>query len=137
MLPPRLIDRLPAEARVVEVGVGGRFEALEALAERLPGAQLVATDVHEAALQGAPEGVETVVDDVADPDPRIYEGADLLYAIRCPAELQIPLARVADRVGAHLALRAFKDEWADVDRILGPHELVSTPTGAWRLFEPR
>lgn len=136
VLPARLLEALDPAARVVEVGVGGRFDVLETLLERRPDLDLVATDVHEAALEGAPAGVATHVDDVVSPRVGIYEGAGLLYAVRCPAELQVPLARLADRVGARLAIRALKDEWADVDRVLGPHELASPEGVAWRIWPP-
>lgn len=134
VLPAPVIDRLEPEARIVEVGVGGRFDTLADLARRRPDAALVATDVHAEALEDAPAGVEVHVDDVTRPTIGIYEGAALLYAVRCPAELQVPLARVAEQVGSTLAIRAFKDEWADVDRCLGPHTLFSTRQGAWRAW---
>lgn len=135
MLPDPVVDDLPPGALVVEIGVGGRFNVLEALASARPDLRLVATDVNQAALDGAPEVVGTHVDDVWRPDEALYDGAALIFAVRCPAELQVPTARLAARVGARLALRAFKDEWADVDRVMGQHTLISTPQGAWRIWE--
>jgi hypothetical protein len=46
-----------------------------------------------------------------------------------PEELQAPCARLADALGADLALRALKDEWAD----LAPRPHVVWPDG-WRFF---
>lgn len=132
MLPDPLLEALPPNARVVEVGVGGRFDVLEALSHRREDLELVATDVRAGALEGAPGTVETHVDDVFEPRTSIYEGAKLVYAVRCPAELQPPLARLAGSVGAQLAVRALKDEWADVDDLLGPHRILSTSQASWR-----
>jgi uncharacterized UPF0146 family protein len=131
VLPAVVVDRLPPEPRVVEVGVGGRFDALRELAERRPQARLVAVDVDPAGLEGAPAGVETHVDDVHEPRASIYRGVDLVFARRPPAELQPAIARLARAHGADLALRALKDEWADLTGILG-EPAIPPEAGAWR-----
>lgn len=119
MLPDPVLDRVPPGALVVEVGVGGRFATLEALAEARPALHLRAVDVDPAALDGAPSTIETHVDDVMDPRWLLYRDAALVFAQRAPAELQPAIARLARAVDADLALRALKDEWADLDAILG------------------
>lgn len=135
MLPPRILAKLPEGARVVEVGLGGRWTTMEALAEARPDLELVATDVHEERLAEPPHGVETVLDDAFEPDVELYEGARLIYAVRVPAELQPPLARLAKQVGANLALLALKDEWADLQGTLGRPTLYASPDGrTWRVW---
>lgn len=135
VLPPRLLDRLPRGALVVEVGVGGRFDALEALAGTRPDLQLRAVDVNAHALRGSPEAVHAVQDDVWEPTLGLYEGASLLFAIRCPSELQPPLARLSRRVGALVAFTVVKDEWAPLGPILGDHDLVRHEGRSWRIHE--
>lgn len=135
VLPARVVDVLPEGTFVVEVGVGARWDTITRLSRHRPDLRLLATDIRSEALQGAPTGVQTVQDDVFDPDPAVYTGAGLLYAVRCPAELQPPLARLARSVGATLAVRALKDELGPVDRILGEPTLQRAENGdPWRLW---
>ena len=54
-------------------------------------------DFHERVV---PEGVRFVRDDVTDPDPAVYRGADAVYALNCPPELQRPLSAVARAAAA-------------------------------------
>lgn len=137
VLPPRVIDRVPTGGLVVEIGVGNRYDAIAALAQRRPDLELRAVDVRSQALEDAPAGVKTVRDDVWEPDGCVYEGARLLFAVRCPTELQPPLARLARRVDAALALNVVKDEWAHLAPILGDHELARHEGHAWRIYAAR
>ncbi|CCQ35230.1 UPF0146 family protein [Natronomonas moolapensis 8.8.11] len=89
-----LVDRLCRYGALVEVGVGVRPSVAVGLAER--DCRVVATDVHERSVPGA---VRFVRDDVTDPDLSVYRGADAVYALNCPPELQRPLADVAEAVG--------------------------------------
>ena len=93
--PPEVVEVLAGYEVLVEVGVGRRTGVAAALADR--GRQVTATDVVE---RGVPDGVRFVVDDVTDPDPSVYEGADAVYALRCPPELQRSLVAVAESAGA-------------------------------------
>jgi len=88
-----LVSRLAGYDRAVEVGVGGRPEVAAGLADR--GVEVVATDVRPC---GTPPGVAFAREDVTDPDPGRYESIDVVYALRCPPELQRPL-RDAARIG--------------------------------------
>jgi len=84
--------------RVVEVGVGRRTAVAAELAAA--GHDVVATDVVD---RETPAGVAFRRDDVTDPDPAVYEGAALVYALRCPPELQRPLVDAARSAGAACA----------------------------------
>ena len=92
-----LVDRLCRYDVLVEVGIGERPALAAALAEQC---SVRATDVVERAV---PEGVEFHVDDVTDPDPTVYAGAEAIYALNLPPELHRPASHVADDHGAVLA----------------------------------
>ncbi len=93
--PDALLDRLETYDRVVEVGIGRRTDPARALADR--GVAITATDVHE---RPVPDGVRFVRDDVVDPEPSVYAGADAIYALNLPPELHRPALEVARTVDA-------------------------------------
>lgn len=105
-----LVDRLCRYERLVEVGVGNRPDVAAALAER--GCHVTATDVYDRSVS-AP--VRFVIDDVTDPDPMIYEGADAVYALNCPPELQRPLADIAVAAGADCLFTTLGNDPSVVD----------------------
>jgi len=88
-----IVSRLSGYERAVEVGIGRRPEIAGRLTER--GVDVVATDVGR---RETPPGVAFAREDVTDPDPSRYGAADVVYALRCPPELQRPL-REAARLG--------------------------------------
>lgn len=137
VLPPRVIDRVPTGGLVVEIGVGNRYDAIQELAQRRGDLELRAVDVRPQGLEDAPAGVKAVRDDIWEPDEGVYEGAALLFAVRCPTELQPPLARLARRVNAALAINVVKDEWARLDPILGGHKLARHEGHVWRVYAAR
>jgi uncharacterized UPF0146 family protein len=105
-----LPERLRRYDDLVEVGVGNRPEVALALAER--GCRLTVTDVCDRRI---PDPVEFVRDDVTDPDRSVYRGADAVYALNCPPELQRPLASVARAVGAECLFTTLGGDPAIVD----------------------
>jgi uncharacterized UPF0146 family protein len=131
VLPDAVIEALAPSALVVEVGVGGRFDLLAALAQRRPDLRLVAVDRDPEALADPPSGVHVHVDDVHDPTVSPYGEAELVLARRPPAELQPAIARLARRLEAGLALRALKDEWADLAPIVGDPRILDAEQ-PWR-----
>jgi hypothetical protein len=90
-----LVARLSRYARLVEVGIGRRPGVAAGLAAR--GRAVTATDVRE---RPTPPGVGFVRDDVTDPEPAVYAGADAVYALNCPPELQRPARTAAGAAGA-------------------------------------
>jgi uncharacterized protein len=94
---PTIEDSLRRYDRLVEVGVGRRADLAAALVEA--GRTVIVTDVHN---RDVPDGVRFVRDDVVDPDPAIYTGADAIYARNLPPELHRPALDLAHRVGAGL-----------------------------------
>jgi len=92
-----LVDRLRRFSVLVEVGIGRRPDVAGALAADR---EVRATDVVERAV---PAGVAFFVDDVTDPDPTVYAGADVVYALNLPPELHRPALAVARAHGAAFA----------------------------------
>ncbi len=110
---PPLHEALAAPAtpgdRLVEVGVGRRTGVAAELARA--GYDVVATDVRDRAV---PDGVTFRIDDVTAPDPATYAGAAVVYALRCPPELQRPLRAVAAEAGARCAFTTLGGDPATV-----------------------
>jgi len=86
--------------KVVEVGVGRRTILLETL--RKYGMEVMGVDIKPVT------GV--MPDDIFSPQHEIYEGAELICAIRPPTELWVPIAKIASKVGAELILRPLGSE---------------------------
>jgi len=102
-----LTDRFRPFEVVVEVGIGHRTDLAAALAQH---AEVTATDIVD---RRVPEGVTFVRDDLTHPDPAVYAGADLVYAINLPTELHRPLSDLVTRERLTGAFTTFGTE--------GPH----------------
>lgn len=94
--------------KIVEVGIGKISETARELRYLLPKCRLVATDIEKP--EELPKGVEFLYDNVTEPNMKIYEGADLIYSIRPPSELQLSLLRVARKAGADLLIKSITGE---------------------------
>lgn len=92
---PALVSRLSSVDSVVEVGVGNRPGVAGGLVAR--GVAVTATDIEP---RSVPDGVRFVLDDVTDPDPDVYAGADVIFARNLPPELHRPTRAVARAAGA-------------------------------------
>ena len=100
-----LVDRFRDYESVVEIGVGEQTDVAAALVDNH--VDVTATDI---VVRSVPEGVTFVLDDVTDPDPGVYEHADLLYAINLPGELQRPMTDLASALGLPCAFTTFGTE---------------------------
>lgn len=129
-LPQALLERARRARKAVEVGAGPVWGTALALAQAAPQAEWWVTDVDARVLQ-APAPLRAALFDVTRAPPPELSGADLVYAVRLPEELQLSCARFARHVGADLALRPLKDEWADVTPAY--RRSVAWPDG-WRYF---
>jgi len=123
-----LADRLGRFGLLVEVGIGNRTDLAAALAEG--GREVRATDVVE---RGVPPGVEFFVDDVTDPDPSVYAGADAVYALNLPPELHGPALAVAEE---HDAAFAFTTLGADAPEVPAEPETLPGETLFWARGRP-
>lgn len=90
-----LLDALDGFDTAVEVGVGRQTTIAEGLSERE--VDVTVTDI---VRRETPDSVTFVQDDVTNPTPAVYAGADVVYALNCPPELQAPLVAIARRVEA-------------------------------------
>lgn len=127
-LPPPLVERARRARKGVEAGAGARFGTALALAAAAPEAAWWVTDA-DPRVTSAPAPLRACVWDVTRAPPPELAGADLVYAVRIPEELQLACARAARAMGADLALRPLKDEWADVSAVY--RRSVAWPDG-WR-----
>ena len=57
-----------------------------------------------------PANENIIKDDVFKPDMSIYEGADILFSIRPPAELQEAIMKIRDKVNATLIIKPLFNE---------------------------
>jgi len=89
--------------KVVEVGIGNHTKIAEFLAER--GLEVVATDVIERGTK-----VDFFVDDIQNPNLRIYEGAELIYSIRPPPEIFNAIISLAKRIDADCIIKPLYGE---------------------------
>ena len=121
-----IVARLSDADAVVEVAIGHRTEIAAALAAR--GVDVTATDVRERAV---PADVAFVRDDLTDPDPAVYRGADRLFAQNLPAELQRPAREIAEVCGAKLSFTTLgaEEPVIDVTREALPGETLYRAAG--------
>lgn len=131
--PPPLLARVARAKRVVEVGAGVAFGTALALQQAAPRAAFVLTDVDPRVLD-APAPLAGLVHDVTRDAPEALAGADFVYAVRPPEELQGAILLLADRLGADVAMRPLKDEWAELP--LGWRRFEVWPSG-WRHWPSR
>ncbi len=100
--------------RAVEVGIGDNPDA--ALIIAAAGALALCTDIRPDIRH---EGLTVVVDDIFEPDISLYEGADLVYAIRPGIEMIPPLIALARRIDCDLLVYHLGCEiWGDGGEIV-------------------
>ena len=117
-----LVDRLRRFPTLVEVGVGRRTGVATALATAC---EVRATDVVE---RDVPDGVTFHRDDVTDPDPAVYAGADAVYALNLPPELHRPALAAAR---SHDATFAFTTLGGDGPEVPARPETLPGETLFW------
>jgi uncharacterized UPF0146 family protein len=99
----------------VEIGIGKNTTAAQII--RDAGRKIRCTDICNVLPA---EGLDIVPDDVFDPEPDIYEGADVIYAIRPAIEMVPPMIALARRTGAdlivcHLGFECYGDGGEIID----------------------
>lgn len=123
-----IADRLAAFECAVEVGIGTRTDVAARLTRR--GVAVTATDLRPRTV---PDGVDFVIDDVTDPDPAVYRGAGVVYALNLPPELHraaLAAARDAD------AALAFTTLGGDPPAVDARPETVPADTLFWAREAP-
>ncbi|MEM1657554.1 MAG: UPF0146 family protein [Candidatus Jordarchaeales archaeon] len=121
--------------KIVEVGVGRKYEVAARLASNLT-AELILTDLNPNFFVGVRLGrnVKMIVDDIFNPDWKLYEGADLIYAIRPNPEVQNQILEVASRVGADVLLNVLSGEWIETNNKKMKHVLINYKGVTLHLF---
>lgn len=99
--------------KVVEVGIGRYHCVARMLVQK--GFKVVATDFEEIEV---PDGVEFFVDNIMNPDLRIYRDASLIYSLRPPLELYSYIVSVAKAVDADCLIRPFGNEFATDGKLI-------------------
>lgn len=92
---------------IVEVGCG-RFSAI-AVALR-PCFKVTATDILETDAVDCRLAPIYVKDDITRPDLQLYRGANLIYSIRPPLEIQPSILDLSERIGADTLIKPFGSE---------------------------
>lgn len=113
-----IVENYRNAGKIVEVGVGAYPWVAKRLKEQLPDTTIIVTDVDTERLTQAKEacpGLELACDNVLEPRPEVYEGADLIYSIRPLPELVPEIFRLALRVGCDLLIRPYSDEEGGYD----------------------
>ena len=92
--------------KVVEVGIG-RYPKV-ALALQSRGLQVVATDIQPEFV-----GLPVEYDDIRSPRLDLYEGAQVIYAVRPPLELLPSLKGLAKKLAVDLVIKPLAGEPVD------------------------
>jgi len=102
-------------SHAVEVGIGKNTVAAEILSRA--GTLLHSTDVKKMPI---PDDLAFIIDDVFSPDISLYQGADVMYAIRPAIEMIPPLITLAGKVNCdlivyHLGFECYQNGGEKID----------------------
>ncbi len=113
----------------IEVGIGRNTTAAQIVHDA--GVHIRCTDIRDL---GVPAWLTFRTDDVFQPEPGLYEGADVIYAIRPAIEMVPPLVALARAINCdllvyHLGFELFEDggERIDCGVLLHRYATVSEP----------
>ncbi len=90
--------------KIVEVGVGHFFQISDRLEKR--GFHVVRVDLKRTRS-------DVAIDDVCNPDYRIYRGARLIFSVRPPMEIQRCIVELGKKVGCDVIIIPLKSEIID------------------------
>ena len=90
------------KTKIVEIGAG-KFQTISKNLSANENIDILMTDIN-------PANENIIKDDVFKPDMSIYEGADILFSIRPPAELQEAIMKIRDKVNATLIIKPLYNE---------------------------
>ena len=93
---------------IVEVGVGNFLKVALYLKNHLK-VNIVMTDIK-------PSHDQIILDDIRQPDLKIYKDAGLIYALRPPEELHPYLVNLSDSVGADLIIKPLSTDFITLGR---------------------
>lgn len=96
-----------------EIGVGHFPDVALSLQKR--GLKVFATDIKQLLY----DGVDVIVDDITSPILSHYEGIDLIYSMRPPAELVPYIAGLAKTISADVIVKPLSSEYPEGWRLIG------------------
>ena len=88
--------------KVVEVGVG-KFQGVSNYLKEKDNVEVIMTDID-------PANDEIIKDDVFNPDLEIYKGADIIFSIRPPFEIQEAIMKLRDDLDCTLIIKPLFNE---------------------------
>lgn len=108
-----IVSRYKHANKIVEVGIG-KFQGVAVkIKEALTGAEVIVIDNNPdviAEVKSRYPALKAFLDDVREPNARLYENADLIYSIRPPFELWSYLIKLADISCSTLIIKPLLNE---------------------------
>ncbi len=95
-------EKTGKKTKIVEIGAG-KFQTISKNLSENENIDIIMTDID-------PANENIIKDDVFNPNMNIYKGADILFSIRPPAELQEAIMRIRDDVNATLIIKPLFNE---------------------------
>ncbi len=89
-----------------EIGVGHFPDIAFALLKQ--GVRVFATDIRQFQYNG----LRVILDDITEPDFRLYTSVDLIYSLRTPPELVPYIIRLAKTVSADVIIKPLSSDYA-------------------------
>lgn len=95
-------EKTGRKTKIVEIGAG-KFQTISKNLSEDGNIDIIMTDID-------PANENIIKDDVFNPNMNIYKGADILFSIRPPAELQEAIMKIRDNVDATLIIKPLFNE---------------------------
>ena len=95
-------EKTGRKTKIVEIGAG-KFQTISKNLSEDGNIDIIMTDID-------PANENIIKDDVFNPNMNIYKGADILFSIRPPAELQEAIMKIRDDVNATLIIKPLFNE---------------------------
>ena len=95
-------EKTGRKTKIVEIGAG-KFQTISKNLSEDGNIDIIMTDID-------PANENIIKDDVFNPNMNIYKGADILFSIRPPAELQEAIMKIRDNVNATLIIKPLFNE---------------------------
>lgn len=95
-------EKTGKKTKIVEIGAG-KFQTISKNLSEDENIDIIMTDID-------PANENIIKDDVFNPNMNIYKGADILFSIRPPAELQEAIMKIRDEVNATLIIKPLFNE---------------------------
>ena len=95
-------EKTGKKTKIVEIGAG-KFQTISKNLSENENIDIVMTDIDSA-------NENIIKDDVFNPNMSIYNGADILFSIRPPAELQEAIMKIRDNANATLIIKPLFNE---------------------------